>query len=171
MTEAENLRWQFNLAWRLANVHLPHLTDEMCVWAPAANAWNVRRDAAGAWRADWADIEPDPAPPVTIGWLMWHWTWWFSGLVAAAQGRTAPAREIVTWPGSARASVAEIEALVADWSGFLERLGAADLDRSITHLWPEPRPLRQAIAWGNAELMKNVAEIGVVRHLYEARTR
>jgi hypothetical protein len=54
-------------------------------------------------------------------------------------------------------------------SGELHKLVADDLARPLAYPWPEPRPLRLALAWANAELMKNVAEIGCVRHLFEAQ--
>ncbi|SDX68728.1 hypothetical protein SAMN05661080_00847 [Modestobacter sp. DSM 44400] len=43
-----------------------------------------------------------------------------------------------------------------------------DLDRPFAFPWPEPRPFVFAAAWANSELMKNVAEIGVIRHQYLA---
>jgi len=130
----------------------------------------VRQQADGTWRPDWADAEPDPAPPVTLGWLTWHliW-WWWSSLIAALRGEAVPPRAQVLWPGSAAATVARISALQAQWSGELHKLVADDLARPLAYPWPEPRPLRLALAWANAELMKNVAEIGCVRHLFEAQ--
>jgi hypothetical protein len=56
------LRWQFRMTWSLgAEVHFPALTDENCLWLPTPDAWTVRRDKTGVWRADWADQEPDPS--------------------------------------------------------------------------------------------------------------
>jgi hypothetical protein len=51
---------------------------------------------------------------------------------------------------------------------MLNGLSDVDLEMPFAHPWTEPRPFRIALAWANAELMKNVAEIGAVRHLYEA---
>lgn len=166
--ELDALRWQFGLAWRLAEYHLPHLTDEACLWEPAPGSWTVRQSADGQWRPDWADAEPDPAPPATIGWLTWHLIWWWSGLLAAVRGEGVPSREQVFWPGTAAAIIARLQHLHAQWSDELQKLGPGDLNRPLAYPWPEPRPLRIAIAWANSELMKNVAEIGYVRHLFEA---
>jgi hypothetical protein len=166
--ELAMLRWQFDLAWRLAEYHLPQLTDDACSWEPAPGSWSVRKSADGLWHPDWADIEPNPAPPVSIGWLTWHLLWWWSGLLDAMRGAPKTPREQVLWPGSAAASLARLRHLSEKWSEALADLHEFDLDRTLAYPWPEPRPLRIAIAWANSELMKNVAEIGIVRHLYEA---
>lgn len=171
MTELETLRWQFGLTWRLAEVHLPHLTDEICLWAPAPGAWTVRKSSDGFWRPDWSETEPEPPPTVTIGWLTWHLIWWWGGLLRAMRGDGPVAREAVTWPGSGAAAVAALKQLHAGWSAVLGELRPSDLERPIAYPWPEPRPLRMALAWANAELMKNVAELGYARLLFEAARR
>lgn len=167
----DTLRWQFGLTWKLAEWHLPALTDEACLWEPGPGSWTVRRAADGQWRPDWAVPEPDPAPPVTIGWLTWHMTWWWSGVLAALHDETPPARSDVLWPGGADAVRRRLETLSAEWASALSGLDDADLDRPIAYPWPEPRPLSLALAWANSELMKNVAEIGFVRDLFEAFRR
>lgn len=171
MSQIETLYWQFDLTWRLAQHHLPSLTDAACHWAPAANAWGVRQDAKGDWRPDWSEAEPAPAPAVTIGWLTWHLIWWWSGILAAVRNEPIADREDVLWPGSAAAAVARIEELARDWRAFLQHLAHDELEKPLAHPWREPRPVRIAIAWANAELMKNVAEIGCVRHLHAQATR
>lgn len=167
-SELDTLRWQYDLAWRLAEVHVPTLTDSMCLWEPAPGAWTVRRDARGTWRPDFAEVEPDPPPVVTIGWLTWHVVWWWSGALASARGEPAASHAAVDWPGSAQAAKTRLEALARDWRELLDSLRDADLERPTSWPWPEPRPLRILLAWVNAELAKNVAEIGTVRHLYLA---
>jgi hypothetical protein len=170
--QLETLRWQFRLAWKLAaDVHLPALTDEACLWEPAPGSWTVHQSADGTWRPDWADTEPNPAPPTTIGWLTWHLIWWWSGVLAALRGETPAAHNEVAWPGSARAVVQRLEALSIEWSDELSRLDSGELERPLAYPWRDPRPLRLVIAWANSELMKNVAEIGYVRHLFEASRR
>jgi hypothetical protein len=110
-SQLQTLRWQFELTWRLAVVHLPALTDDACLWEPAAGSWTVRRSADGKWRPDWIEPEPDPAPTVTIGWLTWHLTWWWSGVLAALRDETPTARHETFWPGSADAVVRRLNAL------------------------------------------------------------
>lgn len=159
------LRWQLDLAWGLGSqVHLPALDDVACLWAPTPDALTVRRDAAGTWRADWFEDGSDGPRTVTIGWLTWHVQWWWGGLLARARGATPTPRDEVAWPGSADGVRAELGRLHDAWAGVLDGLTDADLDRPFAFPWPEPRPFVYAVAWANAELMKNVAEIGVIRH-------
>jgi hypothetical protein len=167
-SQLETLRWQFGLTWRLAQVHLPTLTDEACLWEPTPHSWTVRHSTDGNWRADWADSEPDPVPTATIGWFTWHILWWWSGLIAAMRNEAPPPHQVVYWPGNADAVRRQLELLSTEWAEILSRLVDEDLDRPFAYPWSEPRPLRYALAWCNSELMKNVAELGYVRLLFEA---
>jgi hypothetical protein len=46
----ELLHWQVHIAWSLADeVHLPGLTDELCLWCPTPSALTVDPDASGQW--------------------------------------------------------------------------------------------------------------------------
>lgn len=168
-TQLQTLQWQFQLTWTLAaEIHLPALSTEACLWEPAANSWSVRQTATGEWRPDWEVPEPDPPPTVTIGWLTWHMIWWWSGALSAMQDETPAGHDEIAWPGSGDAVVQRLEGLAEAWTATLARLEEADLEKPCAYPWPDPQPLRLALAWVNSELMKNVAEIGYVRHLYEA---
>jgi hypothetical protein len=162
------LEWQLRLAWSLAELRLAGLTDAECRWEPAPGSWTVRPGPDGRWRPDWAEPEPDPVPTTTIGWLSWHLTWWWSTVLAHATGAAVPARTEVYWPGSAEATVAGLHRLHDGWAAVL---ADADLDVPIGYPWPAPRPLAQAAAWANQELMKNVAELGQLRDLHRALSR
>jgi hypothetical protein len=138
----------------------------LCHWCPTPSALTVRTDASGRWRPDWPEPEPDPPPPASVGWLTWHLIWWWTEVSAVLAGEQAAGREGVDWPGSAAATVARLRALAAGWNRLLD--SDPDLDVPIAYPWSDPRPARYTLAWGNAELMKNVAEIGTVRHLWAA---
>lgn len=168
MQRVEVLRWQLGLAWRLAELRLDGLTDAACRWEPAPGAWTVREGTDGRWRPDWVEPEPDPPPTTSIGWLTWHLTWWWGDLLAHATGEPAPARTEVCWPGSAAATVDRLRELHARWDEVLRDTDEAAADRPFAFPWPEPRPFAVAIAWGNLELMKNVAEIGQLRDQHTA---
>jgi hypothetical protein len=90
VSQIEILRWQFDLTWRLAEQHLPGLSDAVCLWRAAPGASTVRQEIGGAWRPDWSDEAPNPAPTVTIGWLTWHVIWWWSSVLSAAEDKKAP---------------------------------------------------------------------------------
>ncbi len=160
------LRWQFDLVWSLLEYHLAGLTDEDCRWQPAQPCWTVRPDPAGVWRADFADPEPDPVPATSIGWLLWHIGWWWRSALDGLAGIAPQPATDVPWPGSAAASTAQLRELREAWLSILD--GAAvrwaapagfpwggRVDRTNAHL----------LAWVNAELMKNAAEIGELRNL------
>jgi len=147
------LVWQFDLTWALADLHLAALAEDDFLWEPAPLCWTVRREAAGVWRPDWADTEPDPIPVPTIAWLTWHILWWWSTTIDRVAGETPRERDDVVWPGHGGAAVSALRELAARW-----RILLADLD--VEHV-------RTAL-WLNAELMKNIAEIGQLRLLRAA---
>ena len=62
----------------------------------------------------------------------------------------------------------KLEMLSNAWADTLSKLDDGDLELPLAYPGPGPRPLRLAVAWANSELMKNIAEIGCVRHLFEA---
>lgn len=81
-------------------------------------------------------------------------------------GEQPAGRAGVDWPGSAADAVERLRALAVGWNRLLD--SDPDLDVPIAYPWSDPRPARYTPAWVNAELMKNVAEIGVMRHLRAA---
>lgn len=168
-SEPQTLLWQFQLTWRLAAIHLPHLTDALCLWEPAPGSWTVRQGADGRWRPDLLIPEPEPAPAVTVGWLTWQIVWWQTGLLTAVRGKHPPTPEEIFWPGSAAAVRDKLEANSAAWLELLDSFSDEDWERPLAYPWPNPRPLRFAVAWANSELMKNIAEIGLLRHLYSVK--
>ncbi|WP_039791591.1 DinB family protein [Amycolatopsis sp. ATCC 39116] len=161
------LRWQFDLTWSLADLHLSALTPADFRWEPGPLTWHVR-EAGDGWTIDWADTEPDPVPVPTIAWIAWHVGWWWSVTLNHAHGRRPRERESVGWPGDENA-VAWLRELAADWGGVLDRL--SDPDAPAAFPWPAEAGLTVAhqAAWVNAELMKNAAEIGQLRLLRAAQ--
>ncbi|MBF6327199.1 DinB family protein [Nocardia transvalensis] len=160
------LRWQFDLTWSLFELHLNLLTAEDCHWEPAPTVWTVRADGDGRWVPDWADTEPDPIPAPTIAWLTWHIGWWWSVTVDHLQGRTPRDRSDVQWPGAAK--VAEwLRELRTQWLDVLDKHADADLDAPASFPWGADSgyTVAHTMAWVNAELMKNVSEIGQLRVL------
>jgi DinB family protein len=162
----ELLRWQFDLTWSLFELHLAQLRPEDFRWEPTARCWTVRRGADGRWLPDWAETEPDPVPVPTIGWLTWHIGWWWSVTLDHAQGRTPRDRSEIGWPGD-DATIEWLRDLRAEWLAVLDRLTDADLDATAPFPWQDNAETTVAhmIGWVNAELMKNVAEIGQLRLL------
>lgn len=170
VSRSDLLRRQFDLTWSLFEYHLERLESEDFLWEPAALCWTVRPDAAGRWVPDWADSEPDPVPVPTIGWVSWHIGWWWGTALDHARGRTPRERTDITWPGDGPAAVEWLRGLRAEWVSVLERFTDDELD-AAAHFPPQADPaytVADMAAWVNAELMKNVAEIGQLRMLRAA---
>lgn len=163
-------RWQFDLTWALFEYHLERLEPDDFLWEPARHCWTVRRSADGAWTPDWADTEPDPVPAPTIGWLTWHIGWSWTVTMDHLRGVPPRQRAAVVWPGAGEPTVAWLRGLRTEWLGLLDHLGDADLAGRATFPWPDAtdHTVTHTIAWVNAELMKNVAEVGQLRLLRAA---
>ncbi|GLY67526.1 DinB family protein [Amycolatopsis taiwanensis] len=170
VSRRELLRWQFDLTWSLFEVHLDQLEPGDFLWEPANCCWTMRRGDDGAWVPDWADTEPAPIPVPTIGWVTWHIGWWWSVTIDHARGRTPRDRTEVEWPGAGQQTIDWLRGLAADWLAVLDRLTDAELDATAPFPWqndPEMTVAHMA-GWVNAELMKNVTEIGQLRLLRAA---
>ena len=167
------LRRQFDLTWALFEYHLDRLEPEDFLWEPGPYCWTVRRSADGTWVPDWAETEPDPVPVPTIAWVSWHIGWWWSVATDHLRGRAPRERADVTWPGDGPATVAWLRGLRTDWLAALKGLDDTGLDATAPFPWPNDDPqhtVAHMIGWVNAELMKNVAEIGQLRLLRASRT-
>jgi hypothetical protein len=163
----DEIVWQFDLAWALADLHLSELVDDDFLWQPAPLCWTVRPDAAGVWRPDWADTEPDPVPVPTIGWLTWHISWWWSVTIDHLAGVAPRDRTDVVWPGDGVAAVSHLRDLATQWR---ELLAGADLTRQSAFPWGAGagRTVTHTALWVNVELTKNISEIGQLRLLRAA---
>lgn len=164
----DEILWQFDLAWALADLHLSALVDDDFLWEPAPLCWTVRPDASGVWRPDWADTEPDPLPVPTIGWLTWHIDWWWTVGIDHLTGASPRDRTDITWPGDGAAAVSRLRELARRWR---ELLAGADLDRPSSFPWGADagRTVAHTALWVNVELTKNISEIGQLRLLRIAR--
>lgn len=107
----------------------------------------------------------------TIGWLTWHLGWWWGEALDHLEGRTPVARDSVDWPGDAASTLRWLGERHAAWCGLMSRLTSTDLDQPAAFPWPPGSgyTVADTLAWANAELMKNVAEIGQLRMLLRAQ--
>lgn len=163
------LRNQFNLTWQLAEVHLSALTDDDLLWKPASRHWTVRQDEDGIWRPDWEltedGSEPDPVPAPTAGWISWHLGWWWSTTIDYLENLVPRDRTQVSWPGTADATVAWLRGIRDEWLRLLDDIDNSTLDAQTSFPWQAGTgyTVADTLAWANAELMKNVTEIGQLR--------
>ncbi|MFC4010005.1 DinB family protein [Nonomuraea purpurea] len=176
MSELERLRWQLDVSWSLLSLHLDQVTDEEALWEPASNCWNVRRKADGTWAADWAVPEPEPIPVLTVGWVMWHIGFWWGHAHTRCFGEPdavtvaldwSEAASLTPWPGDVASAITWLNECRDRWSGALESLSQEELNSTDRSRWfaDGSLSLGHVLAWANIELMKNAAEIGIVRHL------
>jgi hypothetical protein len=166
--DRDALMWQLGLTFSLFEIFVAGLADEEALRAPAAGAWSVRQDASGLWLADWGDPEPDPAPPTTVAWLLWHIGWWWSDVTGRAFGGGGIERSDAAWPGDVAAAVRKIRDFHERWRSGLADMSSDDLTSMSlgNRCWPGAgRPFSHVAAWVNSELMKNSAEIGATRRI------
>lgn len=161
------LRFQFDLTWSLFAYHLERLAPGDLLWEPGPRCWTVRLGPEGGWVPDFAETEPDPVPAPTMGWLSWHLGWWWSVTLDHARGRPPRDRTEIGLPGDEAATVAWLRGLREEWLGVLDGLTDAELDATAPFPWDRDpaHTVAHMVAWVNAELMKNAAEIGQLRLL------
>ncbi|MGW1778067.1 DinB family protein [Streptomyces sp. NPDC002143] len=166
----ELLSWQFDLTWSLFEYHLDRLEPEDFLWEPTAHTWTLHPDGAGGWTPDWADTEPAPVPVPTVGWVSWHLAWWLGTATDHLLGRPPRERADIRWPGAGESAVVWLRDLREEWTAAVAELTDADLDRTAPFPWPNDpeHTVTHLLAWANAELMKNVAELGQLRLLRAA---
>nr|BFE99344.1 hypothetical protein GCM10020241_10200 [Streptoalloteichus tenebrarius] len=106
----------------------------------------------------------------TIAWLTWHVGWWWSVTLDHVNGRRPRERTEIRWPGPGEPTIDWLRALRVEWIAALDRMTDAELDAPAWFPWPEGsgQVVAHTVAWVNAELMKNAAEIGQLRLLRAA---
>ncbi|MBP2471338.1 hypothetical protein JOF53_000210 [Crossiella equi] len=160
---------QLDIAWALFEHHQTGLDDGIALWEPGPVVWTVRPDEAGRWHADWQVPEPEPVPLTTIAWVSWHIGFWWTTTLGHCFEGGAPEREDIHWPGTTERALAWLADLRARWSAGLRSLSEAELDsteRTATLPWGPGLTMADVAGWVVVELTKNVAEIGLLRHLH-----
>lgn len=155
---------QLHVTWSLADDVLADITDQEALWCPSPQSWTVRPTNDDRWQADWSEPEAWPAPPTSLAWVQWHVIWWWSTVLDRTFGAGTLERADVTWPGAAAAH-RRIDRLRRRWIEQLDDLSETDLGRGDLTMWPytDGRPFALVVGWVNIELMKNVAEMCLLR--------
>lgn len=161
---------QFDNAWGLLALHLDGLDDKTILWRPAAVGMHVYESDDGLWRAEWPEHEDYTVGPPSIAWLTWHIGFWLTMVLDHTFEGGTCTRESVVWPGSALLTRRWLDDLRQQWVVARDGLDGTQMADRLLAKWPfRARPFSDVVAWVNAELMKNAAEIGFVRFLYAAR--
>ena len=149
------------MTWSLFEYHLDLLREEDLLWEPKSTYVFTMRPDGTAWDRDWPTPEQEADGVATMAWLTWHIGWWWTGAIDHVR-KSEP--RAVDWPGPGKA-VDWLRGLHREW---VETLDSADLDAESTFPWPDgSMTVAHTAAWVNAELMKNVAEIGQLRRLVD----
>lgn len=164
----ENILFQLEMTWQLYLYHLDNLEDEEALWALSPKSMQVYKENEG-WKTTWPETESYEMGPSSIAWTLWHIIYWWSTALDANFGEGTLEREDVLWPGSVEKARERINELHDQWIVKLNSLSEAEFSSSKYSKWPlEGQNFTNTALWLNAELMKNTAEIGYGRFLYES---
>jgi hypothetical protein len=174
----EQLTWHWTHQLR---PRLDGLTDDEYRWEPVPGAWNVRprgtstapmAGGSGAFTIDWAWPEPQPAPVTTIAWRLGHVIVGCLGARNAAHFGGPPA-DYLSWdyPGTAAASLAQLDAGLETWLAGVTALGEDGLARPCGPAEGPfaDEPMATLVLHIHRELIHHGAEIALLRDLYAHR--
>ena len=144
----ENILFQLDMCWQLYLYHIDTLEEEEALWAFRASGLQVRK-AEDGYHVDWPETESYELGTPSIAWTLWHIIYWWSTALDCNFGEGTLKKEDVPWPGSVEKAKATIN--------------------DLHDKWPLPdRSFSDTALWLDGELMKNAAEIGYGRFLYQA---
>ena len=166
MSRVQLLLAQTDEVYARLRQRLTGLTDDEYFWEPAPGCWTIHRDESGAWIADYAEPDPDPAPFTTIGWRLTHiadckviYHEWAFGPRQLTFPDLAP-------PPTAAGALARLEEGHRLLRGELEGLADQALDTPRLTNWGERWPAWR-IFWTMIDHDDHHgAEIGCLRDLY-----
>lgn len=178
------LRDQFEWHWEhQLRPRLSGLTDEEYLWEPVAGAWSIRpREAAvtsmaagaGGLVIDWEYPQPAPAPFTTICWRLGHV---IVGVLAVRNathfGRDPVDYATFSYAATAAEALAQLDDELARWLAGVRGLGEDGLERPCG---PAEGPFADApmaalVLHIHRELIHHLAEVALVRDLYEHTMR
>jgi DinB superfamily len=160
------------------------LSDEEYLWEPTPGAWSIRRrDHAstpsafgpGAWVLDNDSPDPDPAPVTTIAWRLGHlhssfagrWEWTFGE-------RRQPPSLLVDFSPSAAVALERFWAMMDRWRDSVASMTPEQLDTPGFGQYPNgsdpEEPFITVVWWTNLEFIHHMAEIALLRDLWQARS-
>lgn len=154
----------------LADTSLAGVTLDECLYQVSEQSWTVH-EVDGRLVGELSDEPPD-LPTPSLAWTMWHPIWWLTVLLAHARDREIPAPESVQWPGP-ETSLATIRQLWADWTDFADKLDDDSLRSGelIRFPYTDGRAFVHTLGWSSMELVKNLAEMCMLRRLLRETMR
>jgi hypothetical protein len=166
MGRVELLLAQMDEVYGRLAARLEGLTDAEYFWEPVPGCWTVRRDGSGAWVADYAEPDPDPAPFTTIGWRLAHLA---DCKIMYHEWAFGPGR--LTWPelaapATAADALARLEEGQRRLRAALAGLGDQELDGLRWTNWGERWPAWRVLWTMIDHDAHHGGEIGCLRDLY-----
>jgi hypothetical protein len=176
------LREQLTFHWKThVRPKLTGLTDDEYFWEPVPDCWSVRprEDArteivggSGAYVAEFAYPEPDPAPVTTIAWRLGHITVGVFGMRNASHFGGPPIDYFsYDYPSTAAQALADLDDGCARWVDGVEALGIDGLERQVGEAeGPFAAHTMADLALHiHREVIHHGAEILLLRDLYRSR--
>ncbi len=175
---------QFDTSLEHSRARLEGLTDDEYLWEPVPGSLSIRPATEthtftlgrADWLLEWPHPEPDAPPMRTIAWLLGHLYDGFLGRYEWTFGdRQADPATLGTFTPSATEAVARLWALLDDWRAGIAGLSDEQLDEPGYGQYPfglDPQlPFIGIVWWTNRELIHHLAEVAVLRDLYQASGR
>ncbi|MEA4925880.1 MAG: DinB family protein [Syntrophomonadaceae bacterium] len=159
---------QLEIAWKLFEYHTENLSDTECYHKQSEKSLCVFNDN-GKLRGDFPETESYEIGLPTIAWVLWHIIFWWSSAINYSFADGSLTKDDVFYPGTVNAAVEKITALKTEWVKGIMSMTDKDLLSSERAKFPfADRPFYEIAAWLNLELMKNAAEIGAARFVYNS---
>jgi DinB superfamily len=168
--------WQGQLRPRLDG-----LTDEEYFWPPVPGCWTLSRrgesaapmsHGTGEFTMDYADPLPDPEPVTTIAWRLAHLLDVFGSPEAPHFEPRPGGRLAISYPGTAKDALNQLDAGHDAWISDVRSLGAAGLARPQGDLSPPQfadAPIARRVMFTHMEAIHHSAEICLLRDLYRSK--
>jgi hypothetical protein len=165
--------WQHQLRPRLDG-----LPDDEYFWQPVPGSWTISRRGqsaapvslgAGEFTMDYATPPHDREPVTTIAWRLAHLIDVFGPPTASHFGDPPADHPAVSYPGTAKGALRQLDEGHDAWVSDVRRLGAAGLARPQGSIAPPEfadAPLARLILYTNLEVIHHGAEISLLRDLY-----
>ncbi len=175
---------QLTDAAELSQCRCADMTDHEYLWEPVGGMWSIRpRDQTatsaafgpGQWVLDREFVDPFAAGPLTtIAWRVSHLLHGFNGRYEWTFGsRQVDPASVVDFTPRAVDALELLWAEVARWVSGLETLTAEQLDQTGFGQYPwgldSQLPFIGIVRWVNREFIHHMAEVALMRDLYDRR--
>ncbi len=173
LVEQLEWHWQHQLRPRLDG-----LTDDEYFWKPVPGSWTISRRGessapaslgAGEFTMDYATAPLDREPVTTVAWRLAHLIDLFGPPTAAHFSDPPADHQTVSYPGTAKEALRQLDEGHDAWVSDVRSLGAAGLARPQGAISPPEfadAPLARLVLYTHLEVIHHGAEVCLLRDLY-----